>query len=274
MYEYLRKIPGIFMPDRKEPNYFSIITCPPNEHSHPIRDKNEYLSLFEKGKTDNIIGESSPLYLSDPNAAKMIHQASPHARILILLRDPVERAYSHYLMYLTRSESTIRTFHEEILNELENGIDYNKPFVTIEAGLYFEDVKRFFSTFGKNQVKIIIFEEFVENKKNTLEEILMFLGLNAKVVKLDDIIHNPYGQPKGQISKRILKSKPLFKLSERIISSSTRKHLRDKFLMEQQVKPKMDAQDRDLLIKYYKSDVKNLHELLGRKLPWHNFIHI
>ena len=42
MYEYLRKIPGIFMPDRKEPNYFSIITCPPNEHSHPIRDKNEY----------------------------------------------------------------------------------------------------------------------------------------------------------------------------------------------------------------------------------------
>jgi len=277
LYEYLNNIPGIFMSEEKEPYFFrtkkvsDLTTIKKKiEYLSLFEKKEDYLSLFEKVKNEKIIGEGSTQYLSDPDSSNLIHQTVPHAKILISLRDPVERAFSHYLMIRNRNFITI-SFHEQLQKEINQNVEISTPRIRLEAGLYFEDVKRFLSTFGKNQVKIIIFEEFVENKKNTLEEIFMFLGLKSKVTKLDDKIHNPYSPPKGPISKRLRQSNTIFQISKKIMSRSTRKSIIDKFLIGERVKPKMDAQDRDLLIKYYKSDVKNLQELLGHKLPWPNF---
>ena len=98
MYEYLKNVPGIYMSAIKEPNYFSINTVPDNHPVlKPIRDKMKYLSLFDDVTNEKIIGEASPDYLPDPDAPHLIHQVAPHAHIVIILRDPVERAFSDYL---------------------------------------------------------------------------------------------------------------------------------------------------------------------------------
>ena len=77
LYEYLKDVPGIFLSDRKEPGYFSRSSVPANSIHRPIRDKEEYLNLFEKVKDEKIVGEASPHYLTDVYACELIHQVSP-----------------------------------------------------------------------------------------------------------------------------------------------------------------------------------------------------
>jgi len=268
--EHLRKIPGIYMSEKKEPHFFCKKMVPDNHYTTSIRKKKDYLALFEKVKDEKIIGEASVFYLSDPDSSNLIHQMVPHAKILISLRDPVERAFSHYLNL--KNEYYLKTgFHEQLQKELNHSIDYSTPNIRLEVGLYSEDVKRFLNTFGKNQVKIIIFEEFIKNVETTLLEILNFLDVNSKVSHFNDKVYNPYAPPRGPISDRVLKSDKVLQISKRIIPKHVRKLLREKLLISPRVKPKIDERDREVLIDYYKSDVLNLKKILDRKLPWPNF---
>jgi len=269
LYEYLRTLPEIFMPKEKEPSFFckGII---PNSSTWVIRDKNEYLKLYEKVTDEKIIGDASTFYLSDPGASSQIFKTVPDAKILISLRNPIERAYSHYMMHSTKKQLTT-SFHEQLLKELNQSLDPSTLQIRFDLGLYSEDVKRFLNTFGKKNVKVIVFEEFIKNVDGIVEEILKFLDLDSKISKFDNKAYNQYSPARGTVSERILTSKTLFKISKRIMSKSTRKSLIDKFLVGERVKPKMTAEDRDALMKYYKSDVINLKKILGREFPWPDF---
>src|SRR5215469_13417957 len=100
LYGYLKQHPDVFMPALKEPHYFAQVT-PSHKQRHLrtiIRNQAAYLRLFHRADGCKAIGEASPSYLWDANAPYRIARAIPDAKIIILLRDPVERAYSHYLM--------------------------------------------------------------------------------------------------------------------------------------------------------------------------------
>lgn len=101
LYNHLKDVPEIFMSPRKESHYFSRKILPINHSERPIRNKKKYLKLFKNVSQEPIIGDASATHLSDPDAPKLIHEISPHAKILISLRDPVDRAYSAYLMHWT-----------------------------------------------------------------------------------------------------------------------------------------------------------------------------
>jgi len=273
LYEYLKKVPGIYMSPMKEPYYFSqsikidtnFIALP------PITDKQEYLSLFENVKDEKIVGEATPFYLVDPISPKLIHQIAPNARIVISVRDPVERALSHYLP-VVQSRIKIGTFHEQIQVELKR-LEEN-DFTTIgilQCGLYYQAIKRYLDTFGKNQVKIIIFEEFVKNTKQVLEDVLEFLDVEASLDSFKPKIQNPYRVSRGQVAESLLWNPTVSKLSRKLLSESTRKFLSTQFLQKKSSKPKINPEDRKFLIEFYQEDVQKLQNLLGRKLPWINF---
>ena len=186
LYVHLSKVPGICMSTIKEPNYFSV-KIHPGDGELVIRDKKQYLSLFNIDKDDKIIGEASPEYLGDSEAPNLIYQVSPNAKIIIILRDPVERAYSHYFTFV-RQGRIKNSFHDEVQLALENkkkGIKSN--FGMLESGLYCEQVKRYLDKFGLKQVKVLIFDEFIKNQKATLEEVLEFLGSAAISAAIDFI---------------------------------------------------------------------------------------
>ncbi len=176
LYNYLKKIPGIYMSPMKEPHYFSESSFPEGRFRTIIRDKKKYLELFKKIKNEKIVGEASATYLSDPEAPNLIHHIIPNAFILASLRDPVERTFSHFLMH--KSQGVLKpTFYEQLENELNNIVDPTEPNIHLESGLYSSGVKKHLNIFGENQVKIIIFEEFIKNTKGTVEEILKFLNI-------------------------------------------------------------------------------------------------
>ena len=113
LHAYLQTIPGIYMSRIKEPNYFSrIAIADDNPMVKPVRDEKQYLRLFEEAGDAKVIGEASPSYLEDPEAPFLIERAAPGAKVLVSLRDPVERLYSHYLMMLN-SRPGMGSFRED-----------------------------------------------------------------------------------------------------------------------------------------------------------------
>ena len=118
---------------------------------------------------------------------------------------------------------------------------------------------------------IIYFEEWVKKPKETIEDILKFLGLDTKLDDFDAESFNEYFKPSGLITQHIRQSKLLRPVVQKMFSPSTRLYLRNKFIAEKTPKPEMDKKDRDFLIAFYKDDVKKVENILGRKLPWLNF---
>jgi len=226
LYAYLKNVPGIYMSSLKEPNYFSVSTHFKRDKK-PIRDKKKYLSLFEKVKDEKIIGEASPSYLSDPEAPKLIHQIVPDARILISLRDPVERAYSAYLMNVRRR--TKKSFSQQMENTLSNEILPSEKLLT--RGLYFNPVQRYLDIFGQKQVKIIIFEEFIKNPKTLIEEILEFLGYNKPLETFENEVHNPYAVVRSTVTRYIFQNDTVRKFAQ-IIPSSSRRILKERVMLK------------------------------------------
>src|SRR5437667_3118215 len=150
LYGYLKQHPDVFMPALKEPHYFAQIT-PSHEQRYLrtiVRDEAAYLRLFLKAKGYPAIGEASPSYLWDANAPHRIRKAVPHAKIIILLRDPVERAYSHYLMDVREGRQDLPFLQalERDWNRSKKGWSVSQLYV--ELGLYAEQVRRYLEVFG------------------------------------------------------------------------------------------------------------------------------
>jgi len=228
-YYYLNRIPKIFMSPVKEPNYFSTNLMLDDYTAKPIRDKQKYLSLFKKVKNEKIIGEASTLYLSDPKAPKLIHQVAPLARIMIILRDPVERIYSEYLMLVRLGQSKL-SFHKELQKALGKNYEETNPQFSLYSGLYTASLKRYLDIFGINQVKIIIFEEFVKHLKETVVDTLRFLNVDSHLNDFKGELHNQYAIPRGVISQYILKSETVKLITGKIIPKSLRTFTRKNFL--------------------------------------------
>ena len=270
LHAQLQSMPGIFMSRIKEPNYFSRTLVPDDHQVRPIRDSQKYLQLFDGVTTETIIGEASPTYLADPDAPRLIHDVSPEARILISLRDPVERAFSHYLMM--RNNGTARlTFLREFQRGLEHASNRHLVLLRPEIGLYHDQVARFVATFGSSRVLVILFEELGADTGAVLRSVLQFLGVSGSITATGSEEHRKFGQARGPLVRLLFANRTISRLSELLVSPSLRKFVREKFLVRNVPKPVMDQDARDFLVAYYREDVTKLSAQLGRQLPWRNF---
>ena len=269
LYNYLQEIPGIFLPIRKESHYFSRKTIPEDHSEKPIQNKVDYLKLFEKASEKSIMVDASASHLSDPDAPKLIHEVSPEAKILISLRNPIERAYSAYLMHWSNGTMK-KTFSDQISYELTHTIDLSKPNIRLHRGLYYEDVKRYLEIFGQDNVKIIFFEEWIKDPKKTIENILKFINVNCDLENFHDETYNQFSTPKGKFSQSLLKNQQVVNFS-RIIPFPARRFFKNKIIMTH-LKPSMDNKPRKILFFYYQENVEKLQSLLDKKIPWPDFV--
>jgi len=267
LYAYLNHTPGVYMSPIKEPGYFRTTDFGSKFKSSRISDKSKYLKLFSEVKSEKAIGEATPGYLADPDSANLIYQAVPHAKIIISLRDPVERAYSQYLWRITKTGIT-QSFHEIVTERVDNVNDTSAYNFCLDPGLYTKNVKRYQDLFGSEQVKIIIFEEFVKNPKKIVKEVLEFLEVNADAPTVLEKTYNAYSKPRGKLGQSILGNRTIRKIAPKLFPQSLLWKVREDVLLKKGIKPKMDQVDRSLLENFYIQNVKSLQILLKRKVPW------
>ena len=264
LYDFLKRTKGVCMSSKKEPHYFSNIN-PSFLYPIPIRNKKKYLSLFKISGKDKAIGEASTSYLVDPESACLIHKTISNAKIIIILRNPVERAFSHYLLRI--SGGKVFSFSEAIKESLSSNANYYQSIIT-KGSLYFEAVKRYYDIFGENQVKILIFEEFIKNTKNIVKDVLDFLGIDADPPDSVDLVHNYPTKPKGKLSSAILTNKMIRNVGRKALSESTAEYIVRVLLGKKVTKPKISKEDGLFLKNLFKEDIQKLQKLVKRKFPW------
>jgi hypothetical protein len=137
-------------------------------------------------RTDKVQGEKTPDYLDDPSAAQRIAGAFPEVKLIILLRDPVTRAYSHWNHMMQRIESTAKRGWEDV--SFEEGIARASRGVTpftrlLDKGHYVEQVRRYADNFPREQIFIGIQERFLSNGAEELARVFRFLGVEELPVK-------------------------------------------------------------------------------------------
>jgi len=268
LWAYLSEIPGIYMSPVKEPRYFGNEKMEYNAKLSVIKEEKKYLKLFEGIKDEKIIGEATPGYLRSVEACQLIYKKIPDARILISLRDPIDRVYSDFLMRkkLGNEKSTMQQVIKKIIKEN----NYSKePY--LQPSFYYKNVKRYLDTFGEEQVKIIIFEELIKNTNETMQDILKFLGINYKFQQSKEKKYNVYGTPRGKLGEFIIRNKTIEKIARKIISPKIRLYVRDDILIKKSKKPHMEENNKEFLQEVFNEDVQKISRLLGRKLPWKNF---
>ncbi|AWW30605.1 hypothetical protein DN752_10990 [Echinicola strongylocentroti] len=189
LHEYLNHHPEIWMSDVKEPHYFSGVGTllhdntseKARKHTTLIKEEGAYHALFKDGQSHLYRGESSPSYLWDPSAAKKIAEYNPQSKIIILLRDPVKRAFSHFQMGIQAGFQKRMPFYEALqrdysLPDHEKG--WNKSHLYVELGFYYDQVMRYYNVLPTEQIKLIKFEDFVKDIHTGMEDLYKFLKVS------------------------------------------------------------------------------------------------
>jgi Sulfotransferase domain len=272
LYHYLSQHPEIYMSPIKEPHFFSRIR-PDRKHvalsgTQVIANERSYLRLFQQWQHEPLAGEASPSYLWEPMAASRIKQVSPNAKIIILLREPVSRAYSHYLNDV-RAGLEKRSFLEAIEADLAaTKVGWGVSPLYVALGLYGEQVKRYLDRF--TQVKIIFFENLILYPQETLRQIFRFLQVEASYAdRIEPEIFNPYAKARGKVGAFLLGTPKIRELSRLTIPPSLRASLK-RLVLVRAAKPALDPQVRGLLAQLYAQEYEGLPHLLRQELPWQN----
>jgi len=194
LWNYLGQHPEIFMSPIKETRYFAVKSFAPDKveiiKRHPlwkntITSLDEYYRLFEGVKDESIVGEASPLYMAYPFVSKNIREMIPEARILACLRQPAERAFSHFqhnraLGFEKRADFINAVYDDGRLNYA----GYYR------LGFYAEQLESYFEQFPENQIKICYYDQLVQDPEGVLSSIFDFLGIDPSFTPDTSVLHN------------------------------------------------------------------------------------
>ena len=160
LYYYLAQHPQVYMSPVKEPNFF----CSEGQASREdtVARLETYQGLFKDVSDEKVIGEASHCYLYEPEAAVRIQQYLPDAKFVAVLRDPVDRAYSHFLHMVRNGTEPLTDFAQALREEEVGAHRERSPQDYIGRGLYYDQLKRYFDTFGQDQVRVYLYEDLSE----------------------------------------------------------------------------------------------------------------
>jgi hypothetical protein len=267
LYHYLTQHPDIFLPKTKEPHYFCPDMAEALQIEH-VRSEQEYLKLFESANATQLLGEASSGYLRAPEAPQRIKQKSPAAKIIILLREPGERAFSHYLMRW-RSGGFQFSFSEGLANYGQHKRQFHIfEQAVLEPGFYGAQVSRYIEHFGHEQVKLIVAEDFFTNPKAMVKEVLAYLGVSEELEVDEFKPHNDYLEPRGKLSLLFLRHKRHLRFLRRWIPAQLKWNIVRKYFNKPAEKPALTPAQRQQLNAVYAEDIRQLRRIMNRPELW------
>ena len=289
LYEYLKLHPEVYMAPIKETHHFS--TDIDNTKFRPnyarslnkdlskflgsdmeegifhafVKDWDDYVQLFKKVENEKAIGEVTNSYLHSTVAAENIRKKFPDAKIIMMLRNPVDRAFSHYLMDLRIGYET-----EDFMPALKKDMARNPKGwgisnMYIEIGRYYDQVKRFKNVFPENQLRIYLFDDFVENPEATMKDIFRFLSVSEETDIDFGKKYNPSFIPKNKLISRLNTQKRVKDWLKGVLPKSVKSKFKKTFYTDKDL-PKMKPEERKFLIEIFREDVTKLSQLLNRDL--------
>jgi hypothetical protein len=271
LYNYLKNHEAVFLPNVKEPNYFSQVESPKKEdyalpepnikyHAKIIKSESVYNALYRNAKDSQLKGDSSPSYIWDRDAAKKIYKHNPKAKIIISLRHPVDRAYSHYIMNYYTGVETNKSFSEALKSEPNTMWGSCNQYLEMSA--YYEQVKVYCDLFPKDQIKILVYEDWISNMKDEVDRIFEFLKIEpSKAIYNLEVNNNKMKPIKKMRLLNMLRQNSIKAVIKKVISQEHIDNLKASFFNKDGDIQKIDAELRSNLSSTFENEIKKLSEL-------------
>lgn len=266
LYRYLRGHPEVHVSPIKETHFFDDRLDEAGDDPEEIAEAEAwYRDLFGEADETQARGEATPAYFYHPDVPDRIRDKVPEARILILLRDPVERAQSHYL-FRVREGYEDRPFVEFLEAQLEEWPDGS---AYLRVGLYHRHVERYVETLGRDQVKILLFEDLKERPLELLRDVAGFLDVDPGPMSEVDhgTRHNPYGESRNRLAHFLRTDDRVRAMARAVLPLGVRVWLGEHLLLRRTDKPDLDPEAVRMLLDLYREEVEGLEEMLDRDLP-------
>lgn len=279
LYHYLRQHPNVFMPTVKEPRFFAYADDPPamngpgdkrtNEAAGAVYTLDAYRQLFADATTEAAVGEASPNYLYSPTAPERIREHLPDARLIAILRNPVDRAYSHFLHLVRSGREPLRDFGAALDAEPERiaaGWEWSWHYQRM--GFYGKQIARYLDHFDREQLTVYLFEDFKADPVALTQDIFRVLGVDDALVPNTSMRYEKSGVPKSDRFQRFLLDPDhwIRRLSRYVIPEAVRERLLIRMKNVNLEKPPLEPAVRERLVAAYRDDVLRLQDLIGRDL--------
>ena len=275
LYQYLRRHPLIYMPANKEPHFFceiDIATHVARRGSLPgmlITEEDAYLRLFEGAAPEQTKGEATAAYLSDEAAPSRISLKIPEAKIIVVLREPIDRAHSDYLFSVRQGKERERSFYEALQEDHKYLLEScGQGSFYIQRGLYYQQLRRYFHAFGRHQVRVYLYEDLASDTIGVLRDICTFLGVPPDHATFTDTStrYNSYGSPRNTLISWASRRKTIRSLASSVLPMELLIPLRDRLLSRTQPKPPLEPRARGFLKPIFDRDILKVQELIQRDL--------
>jgi len=286
MHEYLQRHPDVYMPFFKEPHFFG--SDLEGSRFRQFRARPErYLKLFRDARGEKRIGESSPWYLVSQRAAEEIHAYNPAAKIIIMLRNPIDMMYSMWSQFRYSGNEQIEDFEEALAAEMDRRAGRRiRRAAHCVTGLYYremarfsEQVRRYFDIFGRENVKVVIFDDFKADTAAVYRDVLEFLDIDTGFETSFDIV-NPNKEVRLEWLQRMIVSGgfSLMLLKDRLTYLATTHSLMPYSYRTRAVqgviavytkyerRSPLTAELQERLAREFQGEIDKLSDLLGRDL--------
>ena len=264
LYHYLSEHPQVEMSSQKEPDYFSdkaIHEQGMYYAKNRVNTLDKYESLFVQ-KESVVYGEASVSYLFYENVAEDIKKYNPNAKIIIMLRNPIERAFSHYLMDYRLG--LISDSFENVLakkSKHKNAHLFYQQY--IEVSKYAKQIQRYLVFFEKDNILFIDYEDFKINVSKTVDQVYNFLHISTEFAADINTKHNTFTMPKNKVIRLIYSFVFLRKILTFLFPIYLVKNIRV-LLFKIDKKPELLKETRSQLRIIFNDDIKKLEEVLAK----------
>ena len=272
LYNILKQHSEIYLPSFKEPHFFDITSTYQKGLKWYID------TYFNNVKQEKCIGDFTPTYLFESESAKRIYNdLGSDVKFIVILRNPVHRAYSHYL-HSKRDLHEDLSFTNAIKKEsqrIKQG-DYLSRFrfSYISQGRYYNMLLEYFKFFPKENFLIINFEdEFLAKRNETISKVLSFLEISSENINVD-IKSNQASEPRSKILKNIMRRDGGYRrIIKKLFPSSIKRQIIKNIIQRLNLKsyspPELRSIDKKVIFdKYFRKEVNNLEKLINRKMNW------
>ena len=276
LYDILRQHPDVYIPSFKEPHFFDI----PENYKNGIR---WYEKNYFKNANQKIVADFTPSYFFDKEAPKRIFESlGGKVKFVVILRNPVDRAYSHYL-HSIRDEHENLSFIDSLISEkgrlqtFEKEGDYLSYLRNSYSlqGQYGDMLERYLKYYSLENFLFIHFEEeFIEKRDQTIQKVLNFLQIKNDVKLKIDLKSNPASKEKSKSLKRLMNKKSWWRsiLKFMIPSVQLRQIIRNRIqrsnIKEFKAEKITLELKSELYNKYFKSSVVKFENLSNKKMNW------
>lgn len=270
LHHYLSQHPQVYMSPVKEPNYFNPKagrTDPLwSNRSTPVLTLEEYQALFADVAGERAIGESSTVYLSMPGAPERIRDAVPEAKLVAILRNPVDRAFSDYSLHRSWGTETL-SFADAVTAELDvDGPVAGRMRGYVKTGFYGRSLTRYLEVFEREQLRVYLHEDLMVAPDDLLRDLFGFLGVDPSFAVDTTSRHNASRyEPKNVALERVTRAGAL-RAATRIVPKRARVAAREFLRRANHAVPDFPDDIRRRLLDVYRSDIARTQTIIGRDL--------